>query len=151
VSDHACLSVQHVQPPIGHLCHCIIALFQAVSQQKPLKHLYIRAFRLYANGMHGILPGSAHTHSRLQAWQDNQLLSSHYSCLVVTTAADSRKVQSAPTTYQVCTNGRGDTSSRSWKHSLPCQWPHNSTGLPTVSRHELWQLSVCVSVEGAHL
>jgi len=97
VSDHACLSVQHVQPPIGHLCHCIIALFQAVSQQKPLKHLYIRAFRLYANGMHGILPGSAHTHSRLQAWQDNQLLSSHYS----------RKVQSAPTTYQLCTNGRG--------------------------------------------
>lgn len=33
------LSVQHVEPAVGHLCNCIVALLQAVSQQESLKHL----------------------------------------------------------------------------------------------------------------
>jgi hypothetical protein len=33
------LCVQHVQPPVGHCRHCIVALLQAAAGQKLLEHL----------------------------------------------------------------------------------------------------------------
>jgi hypothetical protein len=39
---HACrahLCVQHVQPPVGDRCHCVVALLQAAAGQELLKDL----------------------------------------------------------------------------------------------------------------